>query len=150
MDDGSAHIPDDHGPFFLSFLVGYSHPSLPLGGSGHMSVVSRTHIVIYRLKVNRLSKNLIKRVVLMWTAGNLLRNPSKISPSRITMVPLFGHWLEIWLVQWHLKHLISRLRCWVSVLPLLDKAVSSFFFGGSTLDFKVVASSLLQFGFHDE
>ena len=61
MDDGSAHIPDNHGPFFLSFLVGYSHPSLPLGGSGPMSAVSRTHIVIYRLKVNRLSKNVIKR-----------------------------------------------------------------------------------------
>ena len=44
----------------LSFLVGYSHRSLPLGGSGYMSAVNCTHIVIYQLKVNRLSKNLSK------------------------------------------------------------------------------------------
>ena len=46
---------------FLSFLVGCSHPSLHLGGSAYMSAVNCTHIIIYQLKVNRLSKNLIKK-----------------------------------------------------------------------------------------
>ena len=49
---------DDQGPFFLSW-----HFLPVISGSGYMSAGNRTHIVIYRLKVNRLSKNLFQRGV---------------------------------------------------------------------------------------